>query len=294
MSSLANITLAGSFMASLGVLLAGVLALAQRKFYVYEDPRIDQVEGMLPGTNCGACGTPGCRQFTLALLEGSKDPDECTVATRDTAQAIADFLGVAVGHHEKQVARLACAGGNHVARNSAVYKGLNTCRAAALVAGGGKGCTWGCLGLGDCAQVCDLGAITMDHNGLPVVNAELCTACGDCVTVCPKQLFSLQAISRQLWVACNNQGFGSAEEAQCEVICNACGRCVVDAPEGVIAIKNHLAVIDYTKNALASTLAIERCPTGAIVWLENDKVRKGRQAKKVLANTPLPLTAQNR
>ncbi len=281
MSALAHISLAGSFMASLGVLLAGALALAQRKFYVYEDPRIDEVERLLPGTNCGACGTAGCRQFSLALIAGDKIPANCTVSTREQALAIASYLGVDVGQQEKRVARLACAGGNHVAKNAALYQGMNTCRAASLVAGGGKGCSWGCLGLGDCAQVCEFGAITMDRNLLPVVDADLCTACGDCVSVCPKQLFSLQPVSHRLWVACKNQGFGDAEEALCEVICNACGRCAVDAPEGVIAIKNNLAVIDYTKNALASPLATERCPTGAILWLENGKARKGRDARKI-------------
>ena len=50
--------------------------------------------------------------------------------------------------------------------------------------------------------------------------------------------------------------------------CTGCGRCAVDAPEGLIAIRDSLAVIDYSRNALASRLAIERCPTGAIVWLE--------------------------
>ncbi len=287
MSSVANIALAGSFMASLGTLLAGALALAQRRFHVDEDPRIDQVEAMLPGTNCGACGTPGCRQFALTLISGAKTPDECTVATRDAAQSIADFLGVAVGDHEKRVARLACAGGNHVAKNSAQYKGMHTCRAASLVGGGGKGCTWGCLGLGDCADVCTFGAINMDATGLPAVDAALCTACGDCVTVCPKQLFSLHPVSHHLWVACNNRGFGNAEEAQCEVICNACGRCAMDAPEGVIEIRDHLAVIDYRNNALASPDAMERCPTGAIVWMQNNGMRKGRDAKKILRRAAL-------
>ncbi len=288
MADLTHITLAGTFMAGLGVGLAGLLALAQRKLYVYEDPRIDEVESLLPGTNCGACGTAGCRVFAQALISGDKDPGECTVSPKDQAQVIADFLGVAVGEHEKRVARLACAGGNHVAKNGALYAGLNTCRAASLVAGGGKGCSWGCLGLGDCAQVCEFGSITMDSHGLPVVDNDLCTACGDCVAVCPKQLFSLQPISHRLWVACKNQGFGDAEEAQCEVICNACGRCALDAPEGVIEIRNHLAVIDYGKNALASPIAMERCPTGAIVWLDDHGVRKGREAKKILRHEPLP------
>lgn len=287
MSSLTSIALTASFMAGLGVVLASLLALAHRKLYVYEDPRIEEVEDMLPGTNCGACGTPSCRQFALALIDSEADPGECTVSTRDQATAIADFLGVAVGEHEKRVARLACAGGNHVALNRAQYHGMETCRAAALVSGGGKGCSWGCLGLGDCADVCDLDAIHMNVHGLPEVIDERCTACNDCVEVCPKQLFSLQPVSHHLWVACKNQGFGDAEEALCDVICNACGRCVADSPEDLIQIKNHLAVIDYAKNNLASQIAMERCPTGAIVWLdEHGHGLKGSKAKKILRTRP--------
>ena len=50
--------------------LAGLIAVANKKLYVYEDPRIDQVEDMLPHANCGACGFPGCRPFAEALVAG--------------------------------------------------------------------------------------------------------------------------------------------------------------------------------------------------------------------------------
>jgi electron transport complex protein RnfB len=286
MTALANIAVAGSFMTGLGVLLAGLLALAHRYFYVFEDPRINAVEDLLPRNNCGACGTAGCRAFAEAVVQGRLDPGVCTVCSPDERQVIADFLGVAVGEHEQRVARLACAGGNHVARMRARYDGLTSCRAAHLVAGGGKGCTWGCLGFGDCESVCDFDAIHMDAHGLPNVVDDLCTACGDCVDVCPRKLFSLHPISHHLWVACNNQGFGPEEEAQCDVICNACGRCAVDAPE-TVAIVNHLAVVDYSKNALATRTAIERCPTGAIVWLDREHGPiKGNQARKVIRHEP--------
>jgi len=285
--ALGSIAIAGSFMTGLGVLLAGLLALANKYFYVFEDPRLSAVEDMLPHSNCGACGTPGCRAFAEALIEGKVDPGLCTVSTKEERQGIADFLGVAVGEHEQRVARLACAGGNHVARMRAHYDGLATCRAAHLVAGGGKGCAWGCLGFGDCETVCDFDALHMDMHGLPSVIDALCTACGDCVEVCPRQLFSLQPVSHQLWVACANRGFGTEEEAQCEVICNACGRCAVDAPQAV-RIENNLAVVDYRQNRFATRQAIERCPTGAIVWLDREQgITKGREARKILRHEPL-------
>lgn len=282
--------MAVAFMAGLGVFLAVVLVVANRWLFVYEDPRIDQVEDMLPKANCGACGTAGCRSFAEKLVEGELTPGQCTVNSKEMSQAIANFLGVSLGAQEKRVARLACAGGAHVAHIRASYDGLSSCRAAALVAGGGKGCAWGCLGMGDCAEVCDFDAIHLDRHGLPVVDVDKCTACGDCVEVCPKHLFELHPVSHHLWVACRNREFGEQAEAQCELICTACGRCSADSPEGLIEIRNNLAMVDYAKNSLASRVAIERCPTGAIVWLENDgSATRGRDARRVIRKEALPV-----
>lgn len=290
MSSLQFIGVAVAFMSVLGVFLATVLVIANRWLFVYEDPRIDEVEDLLPKANCGACGTPGCRPFAEKLVKGEVDPGLCTVNPKDTNRVIADFLGVAMGAHEKRIARLACAGGSHVAYIRASYAGLDSCRGAALVSGGGKGCAWGCLGMGDCADVCDFDAIRLDVHGLPVVDAEKCTACGDCAEVCPKDLFEIHPVGHRLWVACKNREFGDKAEAQCEVICTACERCAVDSPEGLITITDNLAVVDYSKNRLASRVAIERCPTGAIVWLETDgSASKGRDARPIIRKTALPI-----
>lgn len=279
-------------MAGLGGLLALLLAIASKKLYVFEDPRIEQVEELLPHSNCGACGTAGCHNFAEKAVAGEIEPGRCTVNAPDQNKAIASLLGVALGDIEKRVARLACAGGKHVATMRAKYSGLSSCRAASLAGGGGKSCAWGCLGLGDCADVCDFDAITMDRNGLPVVDVDKCTACGDCVDICPKDLFSLQVMSHKLWLACRNEDDGDTAEAACEVACTACGRCVVDAAPGLISLKNNLAVIDYGKNETASRKAIERCPTGAIVWLEGGNTSKGKAAKKIIRIEPLPAATE--
>lgn len=269
------------------VILAALLILANKKLYVQEDPRIDIVEEMLPHANCGACGFPGCRPFAEALVGGQALPGKCTVSSEEGRVQIAHFLGVDVGAQEKVVARLACAGGINVARNRARYEGLKTCRAAAVVAGGGKGCFWGCLGLADCEVVCDFDAIHMNQFSLPVVDEEKCTACGDCVEVCPKDLFSLHPASHRLWVACKNLEAGDEILEDCEVACTACGRCAADAP-GMIKMANNLPVIDYSKNHKTQA-PIQRCPTGAILWIEKDgTIVKGRESKKVLRKSTLP------
>jgi Na+-translocating ferredoxin:NAD+ oxidoreductase RNF subunit RnfB len=292
---LSSIATAAVFMIVLGIILAAILAFANKKLFVYEDPRIEAVDDMLPQAQCGACGTPGCRPFAEAVVSGAKNPASCTVNSPKGNEKIADFMGINMGNHEKVVARLACAGGTHVAKTRAKYDGLASCHAAATIGGGGKGCNWGCLGLADCADVCDFDAIYMDEHGLPIVIEDKCTACNDCVVICPKDLFSLQPVSHQLFVACKSLAEGDQAEAECEVACTACERCVKDAPEGLIEIKNNLAVINFEKYAdyAVDQTPIERCPTGAIVWIDNPlgttRSTTGKASKKILRTTALPL-----
>jgi Na+-translocating ferredoxin:NAD+ oxidoreductase RNF subunit RnfB len=265
-------------------LLTSVLVIASRRLAVAEDSRIDIVEGMLPATNCGACGYPGCRAFAEALVGKQAQPSGCTVSDDAGRQRIADLLGVDVGQARKVVARLACAGGDNVARRRAHYRGTPSCIAAAQVAGGGKDCFWGCLGYGDCERACDFDAIVMDAQGLPVVIEELCTACGDCVDICPKDLFSLQDAGNRLWVRCKNEEFGDDVLAACEVGCTACGRCAADAP-GTVRMEHNLPRVDYglRPGKAVGKVAIERCPTGAIVWVdERQGDIKGRDAARVI------------
>ncbi len=269
-------------------LLATALILANRKLHVEEDLRIDVVEEMLPHANCGACGYPGCRPFAEALVGGAVAPGKCSVSNPEGRAAIADYLGIAVGEEIRIVARLACAGGTNVARNRAHYAGEPSCLAAAQVAGGGKDCFWGCLGHGDCERACEFDAISMNSHGLPVVDSAKCTGCGDCVEICPKDLFSLHTEDHRLWVACKNLERGDAVLAACEVACTACERCAVDAPGGLISMRDNLPVIDYSRSH-ATRVPIERCPTGAIVWIdEQDRVLKGAASRKILRHDALP------
>jgi Na+-translocating ferredoxin:NAD+ oxidoreductase RNF subunit RnfB len=257
-----------AILGGVGLVFAVFIALANRKLRVWEDPRIDAVAAMLPSANCGACGMPGCRAFAEKLVAGEAQPAGCNVADAGTRAAIAAYLGVDAGEAVKVVARMRCAGGTHVAAQQAEYRGLATCAAAAAVAGGGKGCAWGCLGLADCVRSCTFGAMTMSADGIPVVDVEKCTACGDCVEACPKDLLSLMPLDRKLLVQCRNLIAGDAVLEECKVACTACGKCVMDAAPGLISVASGVAVIDYDLNALADARATARCPTGAIVWLE--------------------------
>lgn len=267
-----EVAIAIAILTGLGVLFASILAIAYKKLKVVEDPRIDKVEELLPSANCGACGVPGCRAFAEMVVAGEINPGKCTVSSAEGIANIGDYLGIEVVEEEKRVARLLCAGGNNEAQNLANYKGgMSTCRGEAIVAGGPKECSWGCLGLGDCEEVCDFDAIQMNKNDLPVVDISLCTACGDCVEICPKDLFEIMPVSYKLIVQCKSLLEGDLALEKCSVACNGCGRCALDAQPGLIEIKNNLAIINYDLNNLADPTAISRCPTNAIVWLENEK-----------------------
>jgi ferredoxin len=184
---------------------------------------------------------------------------------------VASYLGVDAGDTAKVVARLLCAGGIDVAPYKADYQGMQSCAAAVAVTGGGKGCPWGCVGYADCAVSCDFDAITMSETMLPVVDLELCTACNDCVEACPLDLFVLMPADHHLVVQCKNLLNGEAATDVCTVACNACARCVQDAEPGLIEMIDGLAIIDYGKIQLENVEAIERCPTGAIVWMEGQQ-----------------------
>ena len=80
----------------------------------------------------------------------------------------------------------------------------------------------------------------MNGEDLPVVDVALCTACGDCVEVCPLNLFTLEPVSNRVVVQCSTPVTGELARSLCRVACDACGRCALDAPEGVIEMSGGL------------------------------------------------------
>lgn len=282
-----------AILGGVGLVFAILIALANRKLKVWEDPRIDVVTGMLPGANCGACGMPGCRAFAEKVVKGEFKPAGCNVATAEARSGIASYLGVDAGSAVKTVARLMCAGGTHVSMQQAQYRGFATCAAASAVAGGGKSCAWGCLGLADCVRSCTFDAMYMSDSGLPMIDIEKCTACGDCVRACPKDLLEIHPLDHHLLVQCKSLVSGDIALESCKVACTACGKCVVDAAPALISVTSGVAAVDYQLNDLAAIDAILRCPTGAIVWLDgaqfahtsNEMKRGARVAPQLIGSS---------
>ncbi|MDM8544625.1 FAD-dependent oxidoreductase [Desulfococcaceae bacterium HSG9] len=185
-------------MGGLGVVIGIILAAASKIFYVYVDPQILEVEDVLPGANCGGCGLPGCSSNAEAIVAGKATPNSCVAAGEDVAEAIAAIMGVSIEAKEPDIALPGCTYGVQDADVKFIYDGLNDCRAAALLNGGMKVCSIGCLGLGSCVRACQFGALAMGDKGLPVVNEEKCTGCGACEKACPKNIINLSSVTRRI------------------------------------------------------------------------------------------------
>lgn len=254
---------------ALGLLSALILWFVAQKFKVHEDPRIDTVNGMLPGANCGGCGLPGCRALAeLLVREDDISSLYCPGAGNATMSSIASLLGKAAPEKEPSVAEVRCGGSCAKRPRTNVYDGAASCAVAASLYGGDTGCTYGCLGNGDCVVVCRFDAIHMDaETGLPVVDGAKCTACGACVKACPKMLIELRkqgVKNRRVYVSCRNMDKGAVVRKACEVACIACGKCEKACAFEAITIDKNLAFIDSYKCKLCRKCVAE-CPTGAIV-----------------------------
>ena len=250
-------------MGALGLALSIILGVASKVFYVYVDPKVVAVDECLPGANCGGCGYAGCSDCAVAMVAGEVPPNACKAGGDDVTEAIAAVLGISAETAERDIVSIFCKGTHNSTKRKYNYKGVSDCRAAVLLSGGDKSCSYGCLGLGTCVANCSFGALSMDDNGLPVVDEELCTGCGTCVTVCPRHIPVLIKESQKVAVLCSSHDGGKVVKETCDVGCQGCGKCKKACPEEAIIVDKFLAIVD-SKKCTGCGECFEVCPTGII------------------------------
>ena len=242
------------FMLGLGAVCGIVLGAASRIFYVYEDPRIEKVEGCFAAANCGGCGYAGCSAAAVAVVAGKALPSVCVVGGPESAQLAAEVMGVEVGMAEPVKSFNTCSGG-YRAENKYLYVGVNTCRAQAALFGGQRDCSVGCLGFGDCVRACQFGALKMGPLGYPVVDKEKCVGCGICEQICPKAVMEVRTASQRIL------HFNQREDrlAPCRQTCPA----EIDIPKYIAQIKagDYTGAVDTIRERNPLLLACGRvCP----------------------------------
>jgi Na+-translocating ferredoxin:NAD+ oxidoreductase RNF subunit RnfB len=268
-------------MAVIGLILGGVIGIAAKLFKVEVDPRIELVTELLPGANCGGCGKAGCADFAKSVVTGENPPSKCPVASQEQVAAIAKALGIEVGDSVKKVAVVFCGGDHNQEKVQTLYNGVSDCVSASLIAGGPKGCAYGCLGMGSCARACPFNAIEM-VNGLAVVHPELCVGCGACVDTCPRNLIKLVPQTAKVHIYCSSPEKGAAKMKVCSVPCIGCRKCVKGGEEGQFNIDGFKVSVNYEAEKLVDSSIFEtvKCPTGCLLTeAKHLKIEEEQKAK---------------
>jgi electron transport complex protein RnfB len=158
----------------LGALLGIVLGVANKFLQVEGNPLVDELIEMMPGSNCGQCGFPGCSGAATAIAEGTASPACCPPGGKALASLLAAKLGI-----EVDLTSLSDDG----PKIAIVAEEL-------------------CIGCCRCSKVCPtdaiLGAAKQIHNVL----REACTGCENCVEKCPTEALVMRPmpVTLQHWV----------------------------------------------------------------------------------------------
>ncbi|MBQ0018230.1 MAG: RnfABCDGE type electron transport complex subunit B [Clostridiales bacterium] len=253
--------------AVIGMLCAGLLVVASKVFFVEVDERITQVRECLPGANCGGCGFAGCDDYAANLVEDETMPcTKCAPGGAAAAEAIAKVLGRDAGSAEPQVAQVLCNGTCGASKKVLEWQGLQSCKGAKGWFSTPNACMFGCIGLGDCVNVCEFQGIGI-VDGVARVNRNNCVACGMCANVCPQQIIKLVPQKSMVHVVCSSTDKGAVARKNCDNACIGCMKCTKACNFDAITVEDNLARIDYSK-CKSCGMCVTQCPTGALNTLK--------------------------
>ena len=157
-------------LAGLGTLLGFLLGVASRVLYVERSDLAQEIEALLPGTQCGQCGNPSCGAAAEAAAAGELPPAFCPPGGRAVAEAVAAKLGLSL-----DLASLV----DEQPRLAEINEDI-------------------CIGCTRCYKVCPTDAIAGAAKQMHVVFADACTACGKCEEVCPTECIRLVVVTETL------------------------------------------------------------------------------------------------
>lgn len=156
-------------MVGLGLILGAALGYSSLKFKVEGDPLVTRIDAILPQTQCGQCGYPGCKPYATAIANGEADINQCPPGGDAGVRALADLLG-------REYKPLNAEHGLPKPKSVAVID-ENTC----------IGCTL-------CIQACPVDAILGAAKHMHTIIASECTGCELCLAPCPVDCISMQPI----------------------------------------------------------------------------------------------------
>ena len=247
-----------------GLLVALFLSLASKAFAVPVDEREARVLEELPGANCGGCGFSGCAACASAIVSGDAPVTACTVGKKPVADKIAAIMGTAAVSGVRKVAYVRCIGDCEKTFERYIYSGPRKCGDITAAPGRGpKSCPYGCVGCGDCARVCLMGAISI-QKGIAVVDEEKCVDCRRCMKACPKGVIYEVPYGAASHISCSGPEKGKIVMENCKVGCISCRKCVKNCPEGAISFEKGYPEIHYDKCTNCGTCR-DGCPRHCIL-----------------------------
>ena len=249
-----------------GLFVGIFLGIAGIFFKVESDPKVEAITEALPGNNCGGCGYAGCSNLAEAIAKGEAPVNQCPVGGAKVGAKIAAIMGVDAEDSIRMRAYVACHGTPDQTQELYEYTGVKDCAMVGYVPSkGAKSCGFGCTGFGNCVKACLFDAIHV-VNGVAVVDAEKCKACGKCVAACPRHLISMIPYGKVTVVGCSSCDKGPVTMKACKVGCIGCGICMKNCPSGAVKVENFHAIIDQEKCTHCG-LCAEKCPKKCIELL---------------------------
>ncbi len=262
-----SMIVAAATLTMLAIAFGYVLGWANRAFHVDVDPKVEAINEALPGANCGGCGFVGCSEYAEAIAGRETEVNLCGPGGEDCSKRLAKIMGVEIEESLPYRAVVHCAARANQRLQRRPYDGEGTCISANLV-GGVQGCTYGCLGFGDCARACQYDAIRIEGS-LSTIDYRKCIGCKACAQVCPRNIITMVPFKTDVMfvVACSNKDKGPVVKEVCTVGCIGCTACSRKAE--LIQMGDNLPIVDYEsyKSGVDFEAAMAKCPRGSMLYV---------------------------